>query len=231
MTITNLHYQRAKPSPLWSKLCPGVRIGGGSARIARVLCGKAPCGADPDRTAGRGAAREGGMVERATPFFRRWCATGQGEMVHAKIHHLPSPSGVALSTVIPGGKAIELMRKPESAILPGHCRIGRNGRHRGCQFRLDFGRRTSIRRAGHRPETVTHRIRYLISGDRHRRSLRVWQTHYSRVFTESAGENSSPTISNTTWANHKGEGISHKVVCYREKGLSDHVRGRSTRFR
>ena len=26
-------------------------------------------------------------------------------MVHAKIHHLPSPSGVAPSTVIPGGKA------------------------------------------------------------------------------------------------------------------------------
>ena len=41
LTITNLPYQRAKPSPLWSKLCPGFRIGGGLARIARVLYGKA----------------------------------------------------------------------------------------------------------------------------------------------------------------------------------------------
>ena len=45
LTITNLHYQRAKPSPLWSRLCPGIRIGRGLARIPRILRGKAPCGA------------------------------------------------------------------------------------------------------------------------------------------------------------------------------------------
>ena len=171
------------------------------------------------------------MVERATPIFSalvRHRAGGDGARQNP-----PSPLPV-------GGRSLhsdpwrEGHRTDEKAGVgdsAGHCRIGRNVRHRGCRFRLNFGRRTSIRRAGHRPETVTHRIRYLISGDRHRRSLRVWQTHDSRVCTDSAGENSSPTISNTTWTNHKGEGISHKVVCYREKGLSDHVRGRSTRIR
>ena len=33
-------------------------------------------------------------------------------MVHAKIHHLPSPAGVALSTVIPGGKA-KMLKSPD----------------------------------------------------------------------------------------------------------------------
>ena len=36
--------QRAKSSPLWSRLFPGIRIGRGLARIARLLWGKAPCG-------------------------------------------------------------------------------------------------------------------------------------------------------------------------------------------
>ena len=41
LTITNLHYQRAQPSPLWSRLCLEIRIGSGLARIPRILCGKA----------------------------------------------------------------------------------------------------------------------------------------------------------------------------------------------
>ena len=41
LTTTNLHYQRAQPSPLWSRLCPGIRIGRELARIPRILCGKA----------------------------------------------------------------------------------------------------------------------------------------------------------------------------------------------
>ena len=73
LTITNLHYHRAKPSPLWSRLCPGIRIGRGLARIPRILWGKAPCGAGiacpPPRTARRGATREGEEVEGATPRF------------------------------------------------------------------------------------------------------------------------------------------------------------------
>ena len=40
--------------------------------------------------------------------FWRWCATGEGGGgAHENSHRLPSPAGVAPSTVIPGGKAIE----------------------------------------------------------------------------------------------------------------------------
>ena len=46
-TTPTLHSQRAKFSPLWSRLCPETRIGHGLARISRVFRGKAPCGADP----------------------------------------------------------------------------------------------------------------------------------------------------------------------------------------
>ncbi len=94
LTITNLHYQRAQPSPLWSRLCPGIRIGRGLARIPQFLCGKAPCGGAParPRLARRVVAPHGrGRKWRERPpDFWRWCATGQGEMVHAKIHHFPS---------------------------------------------------------------------------------------------------------------------------------------------
>ena len=73
LTTATLLSQRAKPSPLWSRLCPETRIGRGLARIARVLRGKAPCGAGiacpPPRTARRGAALEGEEVEGATPIF------------------------------------------------------------------------------------------------------------------------------------------------------------------
>ena len=41
LAITKLHYQRAQPSPLWSRLFLKIHIGHGVARIARVLCGKA----------------------------------------------------------------------------------------------------------------------------------------------------------------------------------------------
>jgi len=72
LTIANLHYQRAKSSPLWSRLCPETRIGHGLARIPRVLCGNAKCGAgpaSPPRTARRDTARDGEMVEGATLFL------------------------------------------------------------------------------------------------------------------------------------------------------------------
>ena len=109
MAITNLHYQRAKPSLLWSRLCPGIRIGRGLARIPQILRGKAPCGGAPrcPRLARRVVAPHGrGRKWRERPpVFCRWCGTGQGEVVHAKIHHLPSPfRGVAPSTVIPAGR-------------------------------------------------------------------------------------------------------------------------------
>ena len=97
MTTANLHYQRARPSPLWSRLCPETRIGRGLARIPQILWGKAHCGAAPGcpRLARRVVAPHGrgGWWRERPPLFRRWCATGQGEVVHAKIHHLPSPRG------------------------------------------------------------------------------------------------------------------------------------------
>ena len=46
-TTPTLHSQRAKSSPLWSRLCPETRIGQGLARISRVFRDKAPSGADP----------------------------------------------------------------------------------------------------------------------------------------------------------------------------------------
>ena len=42
LATTKLHYQRAQPPPLWSRLFLEIRIGRGLARIPRVLCGKAP---------------------------------------------------------------------------------------------------------------------------------------------------------------------------------------------
>ena len=73
LTTTRLLSQRAESSPLWPRLCPGTRIGRGLPRIARVLRGKAPCGAGiacpPPRTARRGTAPEGEQVVGATPSF------------------------------------------------------------------------------------------------------------------------------------------------------------------
>ena len=41
LTTPTLLSQRAESSPLWSRLCPGIRIGSELARIPRILCGKA----------------------------------------------------------------------------------------------------------------------------------------------------------------------------------------------
>ena len=46
-TTPTLHYQRAQPSPLWSRLYRETRIEQGLARITRILRGKAQCGAKP----------------------------------------------------------------------------------------------------------------------------------------------------------------------------------------
>ncbi len=81
-TTPTLHSQRAKPSPLWSMLCPGIRIGRGMARIARILWGKAPCGAGiacpPPRTPRRGATRGGGSGGSDPLFFAAGAAPGRG---------------------------------------------------------------------------------------------------------------------------------------------------------
>ncbi len=51
--------------------------------------------------------------ESAPTLFHRWCGTGAAK-VAAKVAALCPPCGeVALTTVIPGGKAIEPARRPE----------------------------------------------------------------------------------------------------------------------
>ena len=123
MTTPSLHYQRAQPSPLWSRLCLETRIGRGLARIPRVLCGKAPCGAAPARSrlARPVVAPPGrGRKWRERPrFLAADAPRGRGRLfMRAFIHSFPLPLGVTPSTVIPGGKAIEPMRKPGPAHRP-----------------------------------------------------------------------------------------------------------------
>ena len=62
------------------------------ARIPRVGCdnrGEAVPGVSPPRPLRR--TWRGRKWRERPRVFWRWCATGQGEVVHAKIHHLPSP--------------------------------------------------------------------------------------------------------------------------------------------
>ena len=114
LTITNLHYQRAKPSPLWSRLCPETRIVRGLARIPRILRGKGPCGAGivrprPDGTSWRRTGG-GGSGGSAPGFFAAGAAPGRGRWCARMVTPSPLPFGVAPSTVIPGAKAIERCR-------------------------------------------------------------------------------------------------------------------------
>ena len=115
-TTPTLLSQRAEPSLLWSGSCLESLIGSGLARIPGVGCdnrGGAVPGVAPRRTLRR--AWRGRKWRERPRVFRRWCATGQGEVVHAKIHHLPSPfPGSLPPSVIPGGKAVIAVTKPGS---------------------------------------------------------------------------------------------------------------------
>ena len=97
LTIANLHYQRAKPSPLWSRLCPEIRIGRGLARIPQILRGKAPCAAAAarPRLARRVVAPHGRgrWWRERPPVFRRWCATSGGKGGQASGHLSPALKG------------------------------------------------------------------------------------------------------------------------------------------
>jgi len=99
------------------------------------------CGPACARLARRvgGAAREGRKWRERPPLFWRWCATGQGRWCTPKFTISPSPSGVAPSTVIPGGKAFEPMRKLA-------CRI--DHRRGAAHERRRLRQRQSERRAG-----------------------------------------------------------------------------------
>ncbi len=109
--ITNLHYQRAKPSPLWSSLCPETRIGSGLARIARVPWGKrrgAPWQGVPASHGASWRRTGGGDGGESDPhFFGAGAPPGRGRWCTSKSTTSPPLVGVALTTVIPGGKASE----------------------------------------------------------------------------------------------------------------------------
>ena len=113
-TTPTLQSQRAKPSPSWSRLCPGIRIGRGLARIAQILWGKAPCGAGiacpPPRTPRRGVTRGGGSGGSDPLIFGAGAPPGRGRWCTPKSTTSPPRFGVAPSTVVPGGKAIESCR-------------------------------------------------------------------------------------------------------------------------
>ena len=101
----NAPLSEGEASPLWSRLCPGILIGRGLARIARLLRGKAPWGAGiactPPRTPRRGATREGGGSGGSDPgFFGAGAPPGRGWCT-PKSTTFPPLFGVAPSTVIP----------------------------------------------------------------------------------------------------------------------------------
>ena len=82
------------PFPLWLRTFPERPIGRGITRISRPQCDKAKRGYAsrvPSPSGALLAAHEKAAGGGSDPVFWRWCATGQGEVVHAKIHHLPSP--------------------------------------------------------------------------------------------------------------------------------------------
>ena len=96
-TTPTLHSQRAKPSPSWSRLCRGIRIGRGLARIAQILWGKAPWGAGiacpPPRTPRRGATRGGGSGGSDPPIFGAGAPPGRGKWSTLRSTSYPSPAG------------------------------------------------------------------------------------------------------------------------------------------
>ena len=108
-TTPTLHSQRAKPSPSWSRLCPGIRSGSGLARIPRVLCGKAraapalrvpaPHGASWRHTGG------GGSGGSDPPFLTAGAPPGRGKWSTLRSTTYPSPSGGRSLHSDPCGKA------------------------------------------------------------------------------------------------------------------------------
>ena len=82
-----------------------TRVGTDSPHpVRQSAVGRRPA-CPPPRTARRGATGRGRKWRERPPVFRRRCATGQGEMVHAKIHHLPSPVGGRALHIDPCRKA------------------------------------------------------------------------------------------------------------------------------
>ena len=99
--------QRAEPSPVWCGTFPKRRIRHGTTRIPRVGCGKAKRGCAsrvPPLARRNGAPHERGAGGESDPTL----LTAGAARGRTKVAALCPPCGeVALTTVIPGGKAIE----------------------------------------------------------------------------------------------------------------------------
>ena len=115
---------------MWLETFPKLRTGSGTTRIRRVGCGKAKRGfasripPSPGVTARRTGGAAGG--ESDPPFFGAGAppVRVKGDTACATLY--PPLSGeVALSTVIPGGKAIEPIRKPKRPHRPQAARYAR----------------------------------------------------------------------------------------------------------
>ena len=108
LTPTTPVSQRAKPSPSWSRLCPEARIGSGLARIAPILCGKAPCGVGFASPPSHGAPwrRTGGGDggESDPPFLAAGAPRGRAKGDRGRDTLCPPWGEVALTTEIPTGR-------------------------------------------------------------------------------------------------------------------------------
>ena len=127
--------QRAEPSPLWCGTFLKRRIRWGTTRIPRVGCGKAKRGSASRAPLARrnGAPHERGAGGESDPTLLTAGAPRGRTKVAAKVAALCAPCGeVALTTVIPRGKAIEHCRgQVRSTDRSSHPRRGRFSRHRG----------------------------------------------------------------------------------------------------
>ena len=123
LTPTTPFSQRAEPSLLWSGTFPKPRIRRGTTRISRVGCDKAKrvCASRVPLPPGVTARRTGGeKVVRATPMFWPLVRHGGGQRGTGVGTPFVSPFWVALTTVIPGGKAI----RPTGKSAPLTAKLG-----------------------------------------------------------------------------------------------------------
>ena len=102
----NASLSEGAPSLLWSRPCLESLMGSGLARIPRVGCDNrgGPVPSVSPRQPVRRAWRGRKWRERP-PLFGRWCGAGEGKGGQGTGHPLSPLPGVALTTVIPCGKA------------------------------------------------------------------------------------------------------------------------------
>ena len=102
----NASLSEGAPSPLWSRLCPGIRIGSGLARIPRVGCDKAKRGCASRVPASPGAPHETGEGGGSDPpFFGAGAPPGRGKWSTLRPTTYPAPRGGRSLHSDPCGKA------------------------------------------------------------------------------------------------------------------------------